>query len=173
MSFSRSHVMASNQRLIRQINRDLFGQANKAWQRVYSEFCKRHGNLMPNKVMQFKFKGVTYFIEGDNVLRSGVQQLHPSLKEEFESAYNMFVLELDDEVRICHNMLAHAIRIAKYAEDLIELLPECMHAAIHEAGFFQMEDKPSMSIDDVKIFKEEYEKYFDKFDARILLGVIM
>ena len=84
MSFSRSHVMASNQRLINQINRDLFGQAHKAWQRVYSEFCKKHGNLMPNKVMQFKFKGVTYFIEGDNVLRSGVQQLHPSLKEEFE-----------------------------------------------------------------------------------------
>jgi len=173
MSFSRSHVMASNQRLIKQINRDLFGQANKTWQRVYTEFCKRHGNLMPNKVMQFKFKGVTYFIEGDNVLRSGVQQLHPSLKEEFESAYTMFVVELEEEACICQNMLAHAIRIAKYAEDLIELLPECMHAAIHEAGFFQMEDKPPMSIDDVKLFKEEYEKYFDKFDMRVLLGATM
>ena len=173
MSFSRSHVMASNQRLIRQINYDLFDQAYKTWERVYTEFCKSHGDLMPNKVMQFKFQGITYFIKGDNVLRSGVQQLHPSLKEEFESVYNMFVLELDDEVRICHNMLAHAIRIAKHAEDLIELLPECMHAAIHEAGFFQMEDKPPMSIDDVKLFKEEYEKYFDKFDARILLGVLM
>ena len=173
MSFSRSHVMASNQRLINQINRDLFGQARKAWQRVYTEFCKRHGDLIPNKVMQFKFKGVTYFIEGDNVLRSGVQQLHPSLKEEFESAYTMFVVELGEEMRICQNMLAHAIRIAKYAEDLIELLPECMHAAIHEAGFFQMEDKPSMSIDDVKLFKEEYEQYFTKFDMRILLGAAM
>ena len=48
-----------------------------------------------------------------------------------------------------------------------------MHAAIHEAGFFQMEDKPPMSIDDVKLFKEEYEKYFDKFDMRILLGATM
>ena len=173
MSFSRSHVMASNQRLINQINRDLFGQANKTWQRVYTEFCKRHGDLMPNKVMQFKFKGVTYFIEGDNVLRSGVQQLHPSLQAEFASAYTMFVVELNEESRICQNMLAHAIRIAKYAEDLIELLPECMHAAIHEAGFFQMEDKPSMSIDDAKLFKEEYEQYFTKFDMRVLLGVTM
>jgi len=167
MSFSRSHVMASNSRLVRQINRDLFGQANKAWERVYAEFC------MPNKVMQFKFKGVTYFIEGDNVLRSGVQQLHPSLKEEFESAYTMFVVELGEEMRICQNMLAHAIRIAKYAEDLIELLPECMHASVHEAGCFQMEDKPPMSIDDVKLFKEEYEQYFSKFDMRILLGATM
>ena len=173
MSFSRSHVMASNQRLIRQINYDLFGQAYKTWERVYTEFCKRHGDLMPNKVMQFKFQGITYFIKGDNVLRSGVQQLHPSLQAEFESAYNMFVVELSEESRICQNMLAHAIRIAKYAEDLIELLPECMHAAIHEAGFFQMEDKPSMSIDDVKLFKEEYEQYFTKFDMRILLGAAM
>ena len=173
MSFSRSHVMASNQRLIRQINYDLFGQAYKTWERVYTEFCKRHGDLMPNKVMQFKFKGITYFIKGDNVLRSGVQQLHPSLKEEFESACTMFVVELEEEVRICQNMLAHAIRIAKYAEDLIELLPECMHTAVHEAGFFQMEDKPSMSIDDVKLFKEEYEQYFTKFDMRVLLGVTM
>ena len=53
MSFSRSHVMASNQRLIRQINYDLFGQAYKTWERMYTEFCKRHGDLMPNKVMQF------------------------------------------------------------------------------------------------------------------------
>ena len=173
MSFSRSHVMASNQRLIRQINYDLFGQAYKTWERVYTEFCKRHGDLMPNKVMQFKFKGITYFIKGDNVLRSGVQQLHPALQAEFASAYTMFVVELEEEVRICQNMLAHAIRIAKYAEDLIELLPECMHAAIHEAGFFQMEDKPSMSIDDAKLFKEEYEQYFNKFDMRILLGATM
>ena len=173
MSFSRSHVMASNQRLIRQINYDLFGQAYKTWERVYAEFCKRHGDLMPNKVMQFKFQGITYFIKGDNVLRSGVQQLHPSLQAELESAYTMFVVELSEESRICQNMLAHAIRIAKYAEDLIELLPECMHAAVHEAGFFQMEDKPSMSIDDVKLFKEEYEQYFTKFDMRILLGATM
>ncbi|WAW11632.1 hypothetical protein nACB1_056 [Acinetobacter phage nACB1] len=173
MSFSRSHVMASNQRLINQINRDLFGQANKAWERVYTEFCKRHGELMPNRVMQFKYKGVTYFIEGDTVLRSGVQQLHESLKQEFNDAYQMFVVELSEEARICQNMVSHAIRIAKYAEDLLELLPECMHAAINEAGFFQMESKPLMSLDDVKAFKDEYEQYFTKFDMRVLLGATM
>lgn len=173
MAVTRSHVMASNQRLIRQINSDLFGSAQKAWQRVYSEFCKRHGALMPNRVMQFKYKGITYALEDDVILRSGVQQLHPDLVPEFKEAYQMFVVDLTEEARICQNMVAHAIRIAKYAEDLLEILPECMHSAIHESGFFQLEDKPPMSIDDVATFKEEYEKYYDLFAVRLMLGATM
>jgi len=173
MSFNRSHVMASNQRLIRQIERDLFGGANASWKKVYSEFCKRHGELMPNRVMQFKYKGSTFWLENDVVLRSGVQQLHPSLLAEFEEAYKMFVVDVQKELAILKNMLAHAIRIAKYAEDLIEILPSCMHEAIHEAGFFQLDTKPNMSIDDVKEFNELYSEHFSLFDMRVFLGATM
>lgn len=173
MSIGRSHVMASNQRLLRQLNKELFDEANGAWKKVYSEFCKRHGALMPNKVMQFKYKGEHYFLSEDVPLRGGIAPLDPSLVDEFSSAYAMFVEDLAEEKRVFQNMISHAIRIAKYAEDLLELLPECMHNAIHESGFFQMEDKPDMTIDQRNEFLAIYEEHFGMFDMRKTLGAVM
>lgn len=173
MAVDRLHIMASNQRLIRQIEKDLFDEAHKAWIKVYSAFCKRHGDLTPNRVMQFKYKGVHYYLADDVPLRSGVKPLHKDLEDEFHGAYLMFVQELEEEKRILKNMLAHAIRISKYAEDLLDLLPDIMHDSIKEAGFFQAEDKPEMQVEQVKQFKELYEQYFNLFDLRKSIGALM
>lgn len=173
MAIDRMHIMASNQRLIRQIERDLFDDAANAWIKVYSTFCKRHGDLSPNRIMQFKYKGEVYKLAEDVQLRSGVKPIHPELEGEFKQVYAMFVEELGEEKRILQNMLSHAIRIAKYSEDLIELLPEIMHESITEAGFFQAESKPMMSEAQAKEFKEAYSKYFDLFDLRKTVGALM
>lgn len=173
MAVDRMHIMASNQRLIRQIEKDLFDEAQQAWIKVYSAFCKRHGDLNPDRVMQFKYKGEHYYLSEDVPLRSGVKPIHKELEPEFQDAYSMFVQELEEEKRILKNMLAHAIRIAKYAEDLLELLPEIMHDSIKEAGFFQSDDKPDMQVEQAKQFKEYYEQYFGIFDLRKSVGALM
>lgn len=165
--------MESNLRLIRQIERDLFGEADKAWIKVYSSFCKRHGELDSNRIMQFKYKGEHFKLTEDVALRSGVRPLHPSLVEEFQDVYSMFVEETRKEKAILKNMLAHAIRISKYAEDLIDLLPEVMHRAIGESGFFQMDSKPLMQIEQAEEFKRLYGNYADLFESRITLGALM
>ncbi len=173
MAVDRMHVMSSNQRLIRQIEKDLFDDADKAWKRVYAQFCKKQAELNHDKIMQFKFKGDVYKLEEDVTLRSGVKPLHKELEPEFLEAYAMFVTELSEEKRVLKNMLSHAIRIAKYAEDLMELLPEIMHESISESGFFQLEDKPYMMVDQADKFKEMYSPYFDMFDLRKTVGALM
>lgn len=173
MTLMSRHIMASNQRLIRQIERELFDDAEKSWVKVYSSFCKKHGELDPSKIMQFKYKGELFKLEEDVPLRGGVKQLHPDLIPEFESAYIMFVQEVETEKRILKNMLAHAIRIAKYTEDLLELLPEIMHHAVTEAGFFQEENKPLMSVDQAQEFKDMYGQYFSLFDLRKSVGALV
>lgn len=167
------HVMASNQRLLRQIHKELFEDANKAWVRVYSATCKQHGELMPDKVMQFKYQGVQYALEGDMLLRTGVKQLHPSLVEEFKGLYEMFVTEVNREKEILTHMLSSAFRIAKFEEDLLELLPKVMHSAINESGYFSLETKALMQEHDKAKFLELYEKYFDLFEIRKTIGRVM
>lgn len=167
------HIMQSNIRLIYAIKKSIFKGSDDAWCKVYSEICKRHGELMPNRVMQFKFKGIHFHLKDDTRLYSGVQQLHPSLVDEFQQAFKMFVTDANEERRIAQNMIAHAIRISKYTEDLLELLPASMHEAITDAGFFQPENKPPMSIDDVNGFKELYSEQMSIFDVRKFLGVSM
>ena len=173
MAIDRMYIMSSNQRLIRQIEKDLFEDAEKAWVRVYASFCKRQGELNHDHIMQFKYKGEIYKLQEDVALRSGVKQLHKELEPEFKEVYAMFVTELEAEKRVFKNMISHAIRIAKYAEDLIDLLPEIMHDSINEAGFFQSEDKNLMSIEQADQFKELYEKHFDMFDLRKTVGALM
>lgn len=173
MAIDRMYIMSSNQRLIRQIERNLFDDADKAWTRVYAQFCKRQAELNHDSIMQFKFKGEVYKLEEDVVLRSGVKPLNKELEPEFLEAYAMFVTELSEEKRVLKNMLSHAIRIAKFAEDLLELLPEIMHDSINESGFFQHEDKQFMSVDQVAQFKELYEPHFDMFDLRKTIGSVM
>ena len=173
MAIERIHIMQSNMRLIRQIERDLFDDAAKSWVKVYSSFCKRHGDMMPDRVMQFKYQGTHFHLDDDPPLRGGVKPLHAELVPEFAQAYTMFVSELNEEKRILQNMLAHAIRIAKYAEDLIDLLPEIMHESISEAGFFQADEKPLMSVKQAEEFKELYEQYFGMFDLRKTIGALM
>lgn len=167
------HIMSSNQRLIRQIERNLFHDAEKAWVKIYAQFCKRHSDLNPDRIMQFKYKGEVYKLAEDVLLRSGVKPLHKELEAEFADSYAMFVTELNEEKRILKNMLSHAIRIAKYAEDLIDILPEIMHESIGEAGFFQADSKPLMTVDQVEQFTATYEKYFDLFDLRKTIGNLM
>ena len=173
MAVDRLHIMASNQRLIRQIEKDIFDDAHQAWVKVYSSFCKRHGDLQPDKVMQFKYKGEHYYLADDVPLRSGVKPIHKELEPEFQQAYAMFVQEVEEEQRILKNMLSHAIRIAKFAEDLLELLPEIMHESIKEAGFFQADDKPFMTKEQSDIFYELYSDYFNIFDLRKSVGALM
>lgn len=173
MTIDRMYIMSSNQRLINQIEKDLFDDANKAWIKVYSTFCKRHGELMPDRVMQFKYKGEIYKLAEDVALRSGVKPLHKELEPEFKEVYSMFVEEVEAERRVLKNMLSHAIRIAKFAEDLIDLLPEIMHDSINEAGFFQSESKQFMSVEQANKFKELYAEHMDIFDLRKTIGTIM
>lgn len=173
MTISKRHIMESNQRLIRQIERDIFHAADGAWEKVYSSFCKQHGDLSGNRVMQFKYKGEIYRLTDDVPLRSGIRPLHPTLVPEFESAYQMFVTEVEEEKRVLKNMLADAIRVAKYAEDLFDMLPELMHESIVEAGFFQAEDKPMTSVDQIEAFKEKYAESFSIFDLRKSVGAFM
>ena len=173
MSISNMHIMKSNQRLIRQVEKDLFDDAEQAWVRIYASFCKRHADLNRDSIMQFKFKGEVYKLIEDVSLRSGVKPLHKELESEFKEVYAMFVTELETEKRVLKNMLSHAFRIAKYSEDLIDLLPEIMHESINEAGFFQADHKPFMSVDQAAEFKAIYEKHFDLFDLRKTVGSIM
>lgn len=173
MSVSRMHIMASNQRLIRQIERDIYKDSDTAWVKVYSSFCKRQAQLNNNSIMQFKYKGELYHLSGDVPMRNGVKPLHKELEAEFAEVYKMFVTEVNAEKALLKNILAHAIRIAKYAEDLIELLPPMMHKSITESGFFQMDSKPPMSIDQAKQFKELYAPMFSIFEIRPALGVMM
>lgn len=173
MSIGTIHVMSSNQRLLNQIERDIFHDAANAWVKVYSQFCKKQGELMPNRVMQFKYKGEQYKLTDDVLVRSGVKPLHVSLEAEFKDAHKMFVEEVEHEKRILKNMMAHAIRIAKYAEDLLDILPEIMHDSVHESGFFQMDYKQEMTVDQVAEFKELYGPYFNLFDMRKTVGSLM
>lgn len=173
MAVDRMHIMSSNMRLINQIEKDLFSDAEKVWSKVYAQFCKRQAELTPERIMQFKYKGELYKLNEDVALRGGVKPLHKDLLPEFEEAYKMFVTELDEEKYILKNMISHAIRIAKYAEDLLELLPPIMHPSIEEAGFFQHESKPLMSVQQEKEFKSMYSKYFDIFDTRKTIGALM
>ncbi len=173
MSIDRMHIMNANNRLIKRVTASIYHDATFAWEKVYSSFCKRHGELMPNKVMQFKYKGTQYKLAEDVMVMSGVRQLHESLVPEFENVYAMFVSEVDNEKRILQNILSHAIRIAKYSEDLIELLPEVMHEAIIESGFFQSDDKPYMSTEQSKQFQELYSEHFGLFDVRKAIGLAM
>lgn len=173
MSISTMHIMSSNQRLIRQIEKDLFDDAEQAWVRIYASFCKRHAELNHDTIMQFKFKGEVYKLKEDVTLRSGVKPLHKELEPEFKEVYAMFVTELEEEKRVLKNMLSHAIRIAKYSEDLIDILPEIMHDSINEAGYFQADYKPYMSVDQAAEFRAIYEKHFELFDLRRTIGAIM
>lgn len=173
MSISTMHIMSSNQRLIRQIEKDLFDDAEQAWVRIYASFCKRHAELNHDTIMQFKFKGEVYKLKEDVTLRSGVKPLHKELEPEFKEVYAMFVTELETEKRVLKNMLSHAIRIAKYSEDLIDILPEIMHDSINEAGYFQADYKPYMSVDQAAEFRAMYEKHFELFDLRRTIGAIM
>lgn len=173
MSLSRMHIMSSNQRLINKIYKDIFEDADIAWNKMYAPFCKRQADLNQDGILQFKYKGVQYKLAEDVMLRGGVKTLHKDLEEEFYQIYKMFVEEVDEEKRILKNMLAHAIRIAKYTEDLIDILPPIMHDSINEAGFFQAEDKPYMSVEAANQFKEYYGKYFGLFDLRKSIGVLM
>ena len=70
-------------------------------------------------------------------------------------------------------MLSAAFRIAKYSEDLIQLLPEIMHDSINESGFFQAQEKPYMSVEQVEEFIKNYSQYFSLFDLRKTIGVVM
>ena len=169
----RKHIMSSNQRLLRQIHRDVFAGAERAWIRIYSSYCKQHGDLNKDTIMQFKYQGEVFKLEEDVQLRSGIKPLHPELVADFEEAYKMFVTDMEYEKRILKNMMAHAIRIAKYSEDLIELLPSVLHDSIYEAGFFQASDKPLMSVEQEEAFKKTYEEYFSLFDLRFTLGSVM
>lgn len=169
----RKQVMDSNARLLRQMNRDLFDSANGAWKRITAQFCKRHAEASHHSIMQFKYKGIHYFLDEDVPLRAGVQPLHTSLVDEFQQSFSMFVEEVTNEKRILQNMVSHAIRIAKYQEDLIELLPEVLHKSIEEAGFFQLDDKPEMSVSDVEQFNAIHAEYFSVFDMRRMIGVAM
>lgn len=173
MAVTARHVMDSNARLLRQLERDIFQKAESAWVKVYSQFCKKHGALDPNKIMQFKYQGQYFKLAEDVAMRSGVRPLHPELVPEFEGVFKMFVTEVNEEKRIFQNMLSHAIRIAKYEEDLLDLLPPIMHASITEAGFFQMEHKPMMSVAQADEFKRMYEPYFSLFDERVVIGALM
>lgn len=173
MAVNKMHIMSSNQRLIRQIERDLFDEANKAWVKLYASFCKRQGELNPDRIMQFKFRGELYKLDEDVYLRSGVKPLHKDLEPEFMESYAMFVTELTEEKRILKNMLSAAFRIAKYSEDLIQLLPEIMHDSINESGFFQAQEKPYMSVEQVEEFIKNYSQYFSLFDLRKTIGVVM
>ena len=173
MAIDRMYIMSSNQRLIRQIEKDLFEDADKAWAKVYAQFCKKQAELNHDGIMQFKYKGDLYKLEEDVFLRSGVKPLHKELEGEFATAYAMFVTELNEEKRVLKNMLSHAFRIAKFSEDLLELLPEIMHESIHEAGFFQHEDKPFMVTEQSDKFKELYAQYFGMFDLRKTIGSVM
>lgn len=173
MAVDRMHIMSSNMRLINQIEKDLFSDAEKVWSKVYAQFCKRQAELTPERIMQFKYKGELYKLNEDVALRGGVKPLHKELLPEFEEAYKMFVTELDEEKYILKNMISHAIRIAKYAEDLLELLPPIMHPSIEEAGFFQSEAKQFMSVEQAEQFKAIYEKHFDMYDLRKTVGSLM
>ena len=173
MSVNMMHIMSSNQRLIRQIEKDLFDDAEQAWVRIYASFCKRHAELNRDSIMQFKFKGEVYKLKEDVALRSGVKPLNKELEPEFKEVYSMFVTELETEKRVLKNMLSHAFRMAKYSADLIDLLPEIMHESINEAGFFQADHKPFMSVDQAAEFKARYEEHFGIFDLRKTVGAIM
>ena len=173
MSVTNHHIMASNNRLLRQVHRHIYHDAESAWIKVFSTFCKRQAEYVPNKVMQFKYKGVQYHLNDDVPLRAGVRPLAKELEEEFKEVYSMFVSEVDNEQRIFQNMMSHAIRIAKYTEDLIDLLPPVFHDPINESGFFQKEDKPLMSVAQAEEFKAQYEQYYGLFEMRKTIGNVM
>lgn len=172
MSISSRYIMESNLRLINQIERDLFKDAESAWKKMYSQYCKRHANLMHDTIMQFKYSGQVFKLEDDVMLRHGIKPLHQDLVPEFQELYSMFVTEVETEKRILQNMLSHAIRIAKFVEDLIEILPSILHVSINEAGFFQAEDKPYMTEAQVTEFHSMYKEHFSLFDLRKTIGAI-
>lgn len=135
--------------------------------------CKRQAELNHDYIMQFKFKGVLYHLQDDVPLRSGVRELRPELLDEFLPVYQMFVVDVEQEMILLKNMVAHAIRISKVAEDLIELLPEVMHPSIENSGFFTMDDKEYMSVAQADEFKAMYGEHLESFNTRKLLGGIM
>lgn len=170
---ARKQVMDSNARLLRQMHKDLFESANGAWKRIVAQFCKRQAEAYHNGIMQFKYKGIHYFMDEDVPLRGGVKPLHETLVPEFQPSFAMFVEEVTEEKRILQNMVAHAIRIAKYQEDLLQLLPEVLHPSIQEAQFFQLPSKPEMLMSDVEEFNRIYEQHFGIFDMRKMIGATM
>lgn len=169
----RRQVMDNNARILRQIDRDLFVPANTAWKKIIAQFCKRQAELNHDSIMQFKYKGVHYFMDEDVPLRGGVKPLHEALVPEFTPSYLMFVEEVNEEKRILQNMMAHALRIAKYQEDLLQILPEVLHVSLKEVQYFQLVNKPEMSMSDVEQFNSLYEKYFSMFDMRRMIGATM
>lgn len=173
MSYGARHVMESNQRLIRAITNAIYGKTDQAWYRAYSTMCKRQADLNKDTIMQFKYDGKVYHLQDEPPMRAGVKQLRPELLDEFKPLYEMFVIELQEEQRVLRNMLAHAIRIAKVTEDLLELLPEIMHAAIEDAGFFCMPHKPMMVEEQVEEFRRLYGDVGDVYNTRVLIGAVM
>ena len=172
-SYTMGHVMHSNNRLLLRLESYIFSGSMEAWEKVCNQFCKRQADLNKDHILQFKYAGKQYKLKDDVYVHYGMKQLHPELLPEFEASYNMFVKEVEEERRIFTNMLSHAIRIAKYEEDLIKLLPPVMHSSITESGFFQMPHKPEMHPADLEKFKELYEQYFHLFDERRLIGEML
>lgn len=166
----RRQVMDNNARILRRIDSDLFIPANAAWKKITAQFCKRQAELNHDSIMQFKYKGEHYFMDEDVPLRGGVKPLHEALVPEFKPSYAMFVEEVNEERRILQNMMAHALRIAKYQEDLLQILPDVLHPSIQEVQYFQLANKPEMLMSDVEQFNSLYEKYFSMFDMRRMIG---
>ena len=63
--------------------------------------------------------------------------------------------------------------VLRSIQRIIELLPEVMHEAIIESGFFQSDDKPYMSTEQSKQFQELYSEHFGLFDVRKAIGLAM
>ena len=172
-SYSMGHVMHSNNRLISQIERHIFEKSDKAWKKMCDQFCKRQADMYKDHILQFKYAGTPYKLNEDVWVNYGIKQLHPELVPEFEAVYKMFVTGVREEKRHLQNILAHAIRISKYEEDLLDLLPPVMHSSVTESGFFQMPNKPQMEPRDKEMFLFLYEKYFHLFDERRLTGEML
>jgi len=156
--------------LTTRILQDIKEPSKKVFYLGYKELCKKQAMVTPANIMQFKYAGTLFYIEGDKP-NPRAQPLHPSLMDDFLPMYQFYVVDMLKLLSRVRYMISDLTRIAVTHEDLYKLLPESLYPSLDKSSYCTSATQ-TMSEKDAEEFKKKYQSLFSDITLRIFLGVV-
>lgn len=147
----------------------IFSQALlKCIERI-DEIAVTHSFKCPHGNESFMFKGKVYAKQQARIAyRKPVTLLtkdqHPAMEE-----YLVMEKELNNEMALVHSFLSCAISQSHCKQDLLKLLPECIHSALSR---FHWEGEPKITDRGAEKFKERAADTIQTIKRRLIVNLI-
>jgi hypothetical protein len=136
-------------------------QRDKVWNQICNEFLEDNNDLRSRNDIAFKFNTEIYpesfRLQRRTTVNRKSKDLHESLEEDFEVAFNKYVTEWNEVFRDFRNLLTTVFKHARTADELELVIPQTLLIDLDDVDYVALPKAKGITDELAKEIKAKYK----------------